>query len=231
VSVIEGRVEMLGHPKKSLCTMLVEDHASFRQALAFVLGREPGFEVVAQAGSLAEARQVLEGVDVAIVDLALPDGNGADLIDDLHRYNPGVVVLVLSATLDQKNLVSAVETGAAGVLDKLADLDEIVGAVRRLKAGQAIPQQQKVVRVLRLLGERGDREREQLTAVGELTSREREVIQALAEGLDSEGVAEKLGISIDEERSSVTSIFGKLGVRSRLQALAVASRQGIVEIP
>src|SRR5215208_123289 len=146
-------------PKKSLCTMLVEDHASFRQALAFVLGREPGFKVVAQAGSLAEARQVLEGVDVAVVDLALPDGNGADLIDDLHRYNPGVKMLVLSATLEQQN----------------------------------------VVRVLRLLSKRGDRDRETLTAVGELTSREQGVIRALAEGLDSEGVAEKLGITIEEE--------------------------------
>jgi len=211
--------------------MLVEDHASFRQALAFVLGREPGFKVVAQAGSLAEARQVLEGVDVAVVDLALPDGNGADLIDDLHRYNPGVKMLVLSATLDQKNLASAVESGAAGVLDKLANLGEIVGAIRRLEAGQAMPEQQKVVRVLRLLSKRGDRDRETLTAVGELTSREQGVIRALAEGLDSEGVAEKLGITIEEERSSVTSIFGKLGARSRLQALAVAARHGIVEIP
>jgi DNA-binding NarL/FixJ family response regulator len=219
-------------PKKSLRTMLVEDHASFRQAIAFVLGLEPGFEVVAQAGSLAEARQVLEGVDVAVVDLALPDGNGADLIDDLHRYNPGVKVLVLSATLDQKNLVSAVEAGAAGVLDKLADLDEIVGAVRRLEAGQAMPQQQKVVRVLRLLGERGGRDHETLTTVGELTSREQEVIRALAQGLDSEGVAERLGINVEEERSSVTSTFGKLGARSRLQALAVAARHGIiVEFP
>jgi DNA-binding NarL/FixJ family response regulator len=187
---------------------------------------------VAQAGSLAEARQVLEGVDVAVVDLALPGGNGADLIDDLHRYNPGVKVLVLSATLDQKNLVSAVEACAAGVLDKLADLDEIIGAVRRLEAGQAMPQQQKVVRVLRRLGERGDRDHETLTAVGELTSREQEVIRALAEGLDSEGVAERLGINVEEERSSVTSTFGKLGARSRLQALAVTARHGIiVEFP
>jgi DNA-binding NarL/FixJ family response regulator len=168
---------------------------------------------------------------VAVVDLALPDGNGADLIDDLHRYNLGVKVLVLSATLDQKNLISAVEAGAAGVLDKLADLDEIVGAVRRLEAGQAMPQQQKVVRVLRLLGERGGRDHETLTTVGELTSREQEVIRALAEGLDSEGVAERLGINVEEERSSVTSTFGKLGARSKLQALAVAARHGIVEFP
>ncbi len=94
-----------------------------------------------------------------------------------------------------------------------------------------MPQQQKVVRMLRLLGERGERDHGRLTTVGELTAREQEVIRALAEGLDSEGVAERLGINVEEERSSVTSIFGKLGARSRLQALAVAARHGIVAFP
>ena len=74
-----------------------------------------------------------------------------------------------------------------------------------------MPQQQKVVRMLRLLGERGERDHGRLTTVGELTAREQEVIRALAENLESEGVAERLGINVEEERSSVTSIFGKLG--------------------
>jgi DNA-binding NarL/FixJ family response regulator len=78
--------------------LLVEDHAAFRGALAFLLGREPDLEVVAQAGSLAEAREALDGrLDVAVVDLALPDGDGSELIGELHRANPGVSVLVLSA--------------------------------------------------------------------------------------------------------------------------------------
>jgi DNA-binding NarL/FixJ family response regulator len=130
----EQRVRMRDEdPKKPLRVMLVEDHASFRQAIALVLDREPEFEVVAQVGSLAEARQALEKIDVAVVDLALPDGNGADLIDDLHRYNPGVKVLVLSATLNATNFVR-VQAGASRVLDKLASLDEIVDAIRRLEA-------------------------------------------------------------------------------------------------
>ena len=80
--------------------LLVKDHAAFHGALAFLLGREPDLEVVAQAGSLAEAREALDGrLNVAVVDLALPDGDGSELIGELRRAHPGVSVLVLSATI------------------------------------------------------------------------------------------------------------------------------------
>jgi len=81
--------------------ILVEDHIAFRQALAFLLGREPDLEVVAQAGSLAQAREVLvDGhIDVAVVDLSLPDGDGRDLIGELRRRHSGISVVVLSATI------------------------------------------------------------------------------------------------------------------------------------
>src|SRR5215203_4250318 len=80
--------------------MLVEDHAAFRESLAFLLGREPDLEVVAQAGSLAQARQVLgTHLDVAVLDLALPDGDGRELIGELRQGNAGISVLVLSATI------------------------------------------------------------------------------------------------------------------------------------
>ena len=123
---------------RPLRVMLVEDHTTFRQALAFMLDQDPGFEVVAQAGTLAEARRGMEGreaqegIDAAIIDLALPDGNGADLIGDLRSHNPDLRVLVLSATLSQANLAKAAQAGADGLLDKLAGLGEIIGALRRL---------------------------------------------------------------------------------------------------
>jgi two-component system nitrate/nitrite response regulator NarL len=123
---------------RPLRVMLVEDHTTFRQALAFMLDRDPGFEVVAQAGTLAEARRDLderetqEGIDAAVIDLALPDGDGVDLIGDLRSHNPDLTVLVLSATLSQANLAKAVQAGADGLLDKLAGLGEIIGALRRL---------------------------------------------------------------------------------------------------
>jgi CheY-like chemotaxis protein len=77
--------------------MLVEDHAAFRQALASLLSQEPDLEVVAQAGSLAQARQMLHTpLDVAVLDLALPDGDGRDLIGELRRRNADISVLVLT---------------------------------------------------------------------------------------------------------------------------------------
>ncbi len=118
--------------------MLVDDHADFRHLMTALLGREPDLEVVAQAGSLAEARSHAAAVrfDVAVLDLGLPDGNGVDLIGDLRAANPDVAVLVLSASLHPTNLERATEAGADEILDKLASPAEVVGAVRRLGTGR-----------------------------------------------------------------------------------------------
>jgi DNA-binding NarL/FixJ family response regulator len=117
--------------------MLVEDHADFRRFVAAVVDREPGMEVVAQAGSLAEARGRIasEGCDVAVLDMGLPDGVGSDLIAGVRETCPGSAVLILSASLDAANLARAKEAGADELLDKFVDPAEVVGAIRRLGAG------------------------------------------------------------------------------------------------
>jgi DNA-binding NarL/FixJ family response regulator len=81
--------------------------------------REAGFEVVAQAASLSEARGMLEGIEVAVVDLGLPNGYGGDLIKELRKTNSRAQALVLSATLDRRESARVVEAGAAGVLSGL----------------------------------------------------------------------------------------------------------------
>jgi DNA-binding NarL/FixJ family response regulator len=100
---------------------------------------EPDLDVVAQAGSLAEARALLHDVDVAVLDLGLPDGNGADLISELRDVNPCAQALILSATLDLATTACARDSGAAATLDKIADLDELVATVRRLHHGADAP--------------------------------------------------------------------------------------------
>ena len=90
---------------------------------------------------MAEASRILaqeESVDMALIDLGLPDGYGADLIKELREKNAQAQALVLSASLDRANIASAVERGAAGVLSKTAHLDEVVEAVRRLRAGETL---------------------------------------------------------------------------------------------
>jgi DNA-binding NarL/FixJ family response regulator len=105
-----------------------------RRAIAVAFEREAGFEVVGQASSLAQARTMRSGVDVAVLDLGLPDGDGAELIAELRDRSPGVLTLVLSSSLDPAATARAVEKGAAVVLDKTAQLDEVVETVKRLSA-------------------------------------------------------------------------------------------------
>jgi DNA-binding NarL/FixJ family response regulator len=113
--------------------MLVEDHAAFRQSLAALLSQEPDLEVVAQAGSLVQARKMLDTrLDVAVLDLALPDGDGRDLIGELRQRNAGISVLVLSVMLGPGHLEEVLKAGADAVLHKIASPTTVVEEVRRL---------------------------------------------------------------------------------------------------
>jgi DNA-binding NarL/FixJ family response regulator len=118
--------------------MLVEDHAAFRQALTYLLSDDPGLEVVAQAGSLAEAREALDGggldggLDVAVLDLALPDGDGRELIGELRRSSPGVRIVVLSATIWAEHVEEVRGAGADAVLDKVRSYWTIAEELRRI---------------------------------------------------------------------------------------------------
>jgi two-component system nitrate/nitrite response regulator NarL len=217
--------------------MLVDDHTSFRQPLAFMLEREPDLTVVAQAGSLAEAREVLREahedgleVDVAIVDLELPDGFGTEFVAELLADNPNAQVMVLSAFSDKGTLALAVEAGAAGVLHKSSRIDDITDAVRRLYSGEQLLSQREVIEAVRYVSRTRSEARETQLMVAKLTPRERDVLQALAEGLSDKEIAERLYVGIGTVRSHTTSLLSKLEVQSRLQALVFAVRHGLVEI-
>ena len=210
--------------------MLVDDHASFREMLTFVFEREPEFEVVGQAGSLAEARLMLEGVDLAVVDLDLPDGSGMDLIGKLHAVNPHGLVLVLTANPKREVHARAVQEGAAGVLHKAVNVKDIIGAARHLVAGEPILSVNEILELLRIAGRLRERDSESQQAIRQLTPREREVLWALADGLSDKEIAERLGVSIGTVGNHFVNIFKKLEVHSRLQALVFALRYGVVDI-
>ena len=117
--------------------MLVDDHSDFRDLMVALLEGQPDLEVVAQAGTMAEARSqaASSSFDVVVLDLGLPDGNGADLIGKLREASPGGAVLVMSASLHPTNIEKAMREGADEVLDKLSPPAEVVGTVRCLGNG------------------------------------------------------------------------------------------------
>ena len=119
---------------RQIRVMLVEDHSDFRALMEVLLNGQSDIELVAQAGSLAEARAQATSFefDVVVLDLGLPDGHGEDLIADFRRSNPDVGVLILSASLDPAGVEKATRLGADEIMDKLAPLDEVLSTVRRL---------------------------------------------------------------------------------------------------
>ncbi len=186
--------------------------------------------MVEQAGSLAEARALsgkLDDVEVAIVDLGLSDGDGLELIEGLSSK---MATLVLSASLEPSRLARAVEAGASGVVHKSAPIKEVVESVRKVRAGRALFSPEEMVQMLRLVSRERQEQRSARRAVEKLTPREREVLQALAEGLDSREIAERLNVTVETERTHMVNILHKLGVHSRLQALIFAARNGVVRL-
>jgi two-component system, NarL family, response regulator DevR len=212
--------------------LLIEDHASFRQTLALVFDQQPEFEVVAQAGTLAEARQAMDGseADLGVIDLSLPDGQGTELIEELREANPDFAALVLTASLERTDHARAIEAGAAGILHKSADVDAILDATRRLGEGETLLSEDELISLLRLAGRDREEEVEARASIEQITPREKEVLRKLAEGLSNKEIAATLHMSIDTERTHMMNILNKLGVHSRLQALVFAARHGLVEI-
>jgi two-component system nitrate/nitrite response regulator NarL len=207
--------------------LLVDDHAAFRQALAFMLDREPDFTVVAQAGTAAEADAVDRGWEVALADLGLPDGGGAPLVERLADRG---AVVVLTASSSAGEHAAAYEAGAAGVVSKAAAMSDIIDAVRTVASGESLVDPAELVEILREARRYRQQKRESEELKQRLTPREREVLQALADGKSNREIAEALFISVETQRTHMVNILNKLGAHSQLQALVVAVRNGIVTV-
>ena len=118
--------------KETKRILLVAEHNAFREALAIRLDQEEDLEVAWQAGSVADTRDVhLDGIDVAVVDPLLPDGDGLVLIREVSVANPNALALVLSHKLDPAMYHQAVGAGAVEVLTTNASMEEVINAVRR----------------------------------------------------------------------------------------------------
>jgi DNA-binding NarL/FixJ family response regulator len=204
--------------------MLVDDHASLRQAIAFLVDREPDLQVVAGAGSLAEARALLKTttIDVLLLDMELPDGMGTDLLPELFRHSPGASQVVLSGSHLPHNRARSIAAGAVGFLHKSLGVPEIVEAIRKAARGEPlIP----AVEAMALMREANQYERSREAVqrrLDLLTPREMDVLNALARGHDNQTIADELHLTTATVRSHVAHLLRKLDVDSRLQAALIA---------
>ena len=193
-------------------------------SLGHVLDAEPDLHTVAAARSLAEARSLLPQVlpDVVLMDHRLPDGDGVAAITELQTLRRSTRFVVLTASTADHVLVTAIEAGASGFLSKSRSLDEVRSAVRAAHSGEAVISPELLARLLPRLNRRREPSRV------ELTERELEVLGLLAEGLTNSEIAERIVVSVHTVRNHVANLSTKLGAHSKLEALSIAIRRGLL---
>jgi len=206
--------------------LIVEDHPVFRDGLAAAFDQEPDICVVGAVGTVEEAAVVLnaESVDVALVDLGLPDGSGLDVIR-LLRSRPEASGLVLTMHDDRTTILHAVRAGARGYLLKGAGRNEIVDAVRRTASGGSVFGQGPADV---LLAAATGADADPAGALG-LTAREADVLRLVSSGLTNDAIARRLSLAPKTVRNQVSLILTKLGVETRAQAAARAHSVGLVD--
>jgi DNA-binding NarL/FixJ family response regulator len=206
--------------------LLVDDHVSALEPLAFMLNHYDDMVVTATAASVGEARRCLTDdieIDVAVLDLALPDGTGLDIVGFVHAACPGASVLILTAFSDQIRVAQAIAGGAAGVLNKSASVDEIATAIRKLDAGERLLTAQEVAEAFQLTADHQRRSQQRREVLDRLTERERDVLNQLIAGSSDKEIASCLSLSVSTVRTHVNNLLAKLGVSSRLHAVALVT--------
>ena len=204
--------------------LIVDDNEVLAASLALVLDDQPGLVTAGVAGTLEQARLLMATTapDVVLLDHRLPDGDGVAAIGELLAMRPAAAVVVLTASAGDQVLIEAIQAGAAGFLSKTRSLAEVTSAVRAAATGEAVISPALLARLLPRL-QRGGR-----AGRDELTDREREVLALLSEGLSNAAIAERLTVSVHTVRNHIANLSAKLGAHSKLEALSIAMRDGLL---
>ena len=208
---------------------IVEDDPILRQHLIDTVERVPGFDLCGVAPTFERGRQLVAlGCDVLLLDLALPDGSGLDLIRQVRaRDIQDMKIIVISVFGDVRNVVQAIEAGADGYLLKGGDLHETERAIRDVVAGGAPISPAVASHILARV--RVAPSATPTTSVA-LTDKETEVLTELARGYSYKEVAIRKGISHHTVADHVKAIYRKLSVRSRSQAVFEAMQSGLIDL-
>ncbi len=217
----------------TLRLLIVDDHTAFGQALSALAQFEHDMEVVkiAQTGAAALTTAEHMAVDVAIVDLDLPDMPGVDVVVALRQRPEPVPCVVLTASNDQTEFGLSVEAGASAVLHKSVEVVDVFDVVRDVARGRTRLDPSDVATWLRALAQHRERGWQQRVAEDLLTTRERDILQLLAEGQRTSQIARALHISPATVQTHVRNLRMKLGAGTQLEAVVEGQRLGLISRP
>ena len=208
--------------------LVVDDHLAFAECLALAINARPDLECTVTAVSISDGLLAAERTspDVILLDVVLPDGDGVDAIGRFREAAPGTRILILTGHTDLDVLTRAAAAGASGFLQKEADVESIVRAIRAARDGTILVEQTTLTSIL------GRVRSGPATPTGDdrprLTAREMDVLALMGEGLDPHAIAKLLEISLNTCRGYQKSIMAKLDAHSQLEVVVVATRRGII---
>ncbi|TNM50259.1 response regulator transcription factor [Nocardioides albidus] len=207
--------------------LLVDDHPLFLDGVRVALSTEPDLDVVGEAHSCEEARDLVARVeaDVVLMDLNLPDGSGIDATRDLLAVRPELRILVITMSADDDAVVAAMRAGARGYVVKGAGRAELVSAVTTVAAGGAVFSPAVAARLGDYFSGLAAQPGRELFP--QLSNREREILDLIARGYDNRRIARALVLSDKTVRNHVSAVLTKLDARDRSEALLRARRAGL----
>ena len=211
----------------SISVLLAEDHKITRQGIRRLLEDEKGLTVIGEAGDGEEAVQMVTEMkpDVVIMDIAMPKLNGIEATRQIKLIHPRTGVLILSAYDDDEYIFALLKAGAAGYLLKNVSGDELTRAIRAVYKGEPVLDPiiaRKVMNYFRLPGKVRGLERPS----EHLSNRETDIIKLAARGMTNKDIADKLHLSNRTVEGHLRTIFNKLGVGSRTEAVLYGLRKG-----
>ena len=205
--------------------VVADDHGIIREGLGALLSGRDGYELVGTAATGAEAVRAAVTLkpDVLVMDIQMPDLSGIEATREISRVAPDVAVLMLTMFDDDESVFAAMRAGARGYVLKGAVGDTVVRAIAAVAEGEAIFGPGVARRTLAYLS----RPRTDETLFPELTPREREVLGLIADGLGNAAIATRLSLATATVGNHITSIFAKLQVTTRAEAIVRARTSGL----
>jgi DNA-binding NarL/FixJ family response regulator len=203
---------------------IIDDHWMVADSLSRVLSEEPDFEVVGTAKSIEEAITLVGKhlPDVILMDYRLPDGDGASATAAILERWPDVRIVMLSGVADGVVLARSIEAGCVGLISKDRSIPEVVDAIRSAARGESVVRADELSSLFHQL-------RRPTPSSTVLSEREMTVLQLLAKVMSVEEIAEQLFISPNTVRNHISAILTKTGTHSRLEAVALAIRHGVIK--
>ncbi|ARX84162.1 hypothetical protein SMD44_03599 [Streptomyces alboflavus] len=220
-------------PSERIRVLIADDQPLVRRGVALALTPDPAFDVVAEADNGQRAVELAHQhrPHVVVMDIRMPVLDGVQATERLVRELPACRVLALSTFDMDEYVVASLRAGASGFLPKDVSPAELVAAVRTVHTGEAAVAPRLLTRLISayVTASRRPQPPSQVPGACELTPREVEVWHLLATGLDNAEIASAMGISTSTVKNHITSIFAKLSVRDRAQAVISAYESGLVE--